>query len=92
MNRLSVGQPAESIFISALLDPKSGPPAPCSTANKGAEFAAELERMPVLPGISLPPSTLPNPAPASAPQVAQTTQALPPLNVTDFILPCVFSQ
>jgi hypothetical protein len=59
MTNLSVGPPLESIILSAISQDDGKHPSllemeerRCNdvTSNRGAEFAAELDRMPILPG------------------------------------------
>jgi hypothetical protein len=85
MSKLSVGQPANSVFISALTtsDPSKSP------AGRGAEFAAELERMPLLPGAPMVETV--KDVLTLVPSLA-AQGSFPPINVTDMTLPCVFSQ
>ena len=94
MTKLSVGQPADSVFMSAMMGSSSKPEEHASAegaAHRGAEFAAELERMPLLPGAPIMVQTVKElPSPVPPPQ--QNKGNLPAINVTDMIMPCVFSQ
>jgi hypothetical protein len=94
MTKLSVGQPAESLFAAALpgasATGREGMPGNfftqnVSTANRGAEFAAELERMPLLPGVPMVHTVKDMPSFGPLP-----VHPLPP--ISDVVVPCVFSQ
>lgn len=78
MTKLTMGAPTlESLF----LDPAG---AGAQSASKGAEFANEIGRLPSLPGADA--------VVVTTVQQPKKPDDLPPLNLTDVIVPCVWSQ
>jgi hypothetical protein len=101
MTRLSVGQPADSVFMAALTGGGSSEAGghtsinPEGAAHRGAEFAAEIARMPPLPGAPIVQTVKEMPSPVPPPvsaAISNPHSSFPPINITDMVMPCVFSQ
>lgn len=84
MSRLTMGPPAESIFMSnsKTIEDENLAAMHNSAATRGAEFAAELEHMPTLPGFPIVQTINDQNLPTLATQKLDST----------IVSPCVFSQ